>query len=114
MDYVKAAAGAIGGAVAGAVVFILLARAGLHAGMLMGAGAGWGVQLAVRDRNLATGVIALVAGLVASVLAEWYALPFMADPSLPFFLAHLHQINFIHLLLLGAGVVAGFFWAKGP
>ncbi|TWT37521.1 hypothetical protein KOR34_24730 [Posidoniimonas corsicana] len=113
MDLAKAAAGAIGGAVVGAVVFVLLARIGLHAGMLMGAGAGWGVQLAVRDRNLATGVIALIAGLVSSVLAEWHCFPFLADGSLPYFLAHLHEVNFIHLLLLAGGVVVGFFWAKG-
>ena len=113
MDLAKAAAGAVGGAIAGAVVFILLARgAGVHAGMLMGAGAGWGVQLLVRERGMATGVIALVAGVISSVIAEWFA--FYANNAFPFFLQHMQAVPMIHWLLSGAGVVVGFFWAKSP
>lgn len=112
MDLAKAAAGAIGGAVVGAVVFVLLARMGLQAGMLMGAGAGWGVQLAVRDRNLATGVIALVVGLVAAVAAEWFAF-YSDNNTFVFFLQNIQEVPLIHWLLNIAGVVVGFFWAKG-
>lgn len=107
MDYLKATAGALLGAACGAALFRL------YAGLLVGAGAGWGSQLALTGRSKPMGAIAAVIGLVGGVLMEWYAMPFAADESLPFFLKNLHQVNTIHLLFLAIGTVLAFVWGQG-
>jgi hypothetical protein len=50
------------------------------------------------------GVLALCIGL----FSEWRFAPFVADPSLGYFLAHLHQLRPVTMIMIAAGVLIGF------
>jgi hypothetical protein len=113
LNYLKGTAGAILGAVVGAAATYALVRFGLYAGILTGAGAGWGAQLVFRGREPTMGVITAVIALVASVVVESTIFPFVADDSLVFFLRHLYEVNIIHLLMMAVGVGIAFVWGQG-
>ena len=113
MNYLKGTAGALAGTLCGAALFVLLLRFGLYAGLLVGVGAGLGSQWLFPGKSPGMGVIAAVIGLVGGILVEWYAMPFVADESLPFFLKNLHQVNAVHLVFLAIGTVLAFVWGQG-
>lgn len=96
------------GAVIGWFVFFWAARQGFYMlalpGGLLGAGAG----LLMRRRSLPFALVCAVAALALGLLAEWRLAPFRADASLGYFLAHLHQLQPITLLMVALGAFLGF------
>jgi hypothetical protein len=57
-----------------------------------------------RPRGVACGLAALALGLVS----EWSASPFLVDDGLAYFLAHVHHLRVITLIMIAAGGVVAF------
>ena len=87
----------------GYYVYVWIARQGYSAlmvpGWLMGMGAGW----CVRHYSIPLAVTCAVLALPLAVFSEWSASPFVQDNSLPFFLAHVHKLPPITLIMIAAG-----------
>lgn len=101
----------LGGAVAGGILgylgFIWLVKQGLYGlilpGGLLGIGAGM-----FPGRSLALPVVCGVMALCLGIFSEWRVMPFIKDDSLGYFLAHLHELRPVTLLLIGVGAAIGF------
>ena len=72
-------------------------------GGLMGLAAG-----IPRKGSLPIAIVCGVAALFAGLLTEWRHYEFVADPSLGYFLTHIHQKSPVKLLMIGAGALIGF------
>ena len=109
LGYALGIGGGVVGAVLGYFLFVALAGQGFYAIVLPGALAGLGCgALSGRKSNL-LGIICVIIALIAGILSEWRMAPFLADRSLRYFLAHLHQLRgFTHFLILLGGFCA--FW----
>jgi hypothetical protein len=108
--------GLLGAAVGGCVgyfAFFWIARQGFYALVLPGALLGWGAGLASRRRSTALAAICAVAGLALGIAAEWRFAPFAADASLPYFLAHLHALRPVTLLMIALGAYVSYRLALG-
>ena len=106
----------VGGAVGGVVgyfAFIWIARQGFYALMLPGGLAGLGASFFVRDRSVVRGLVCGVFALGVGLLSEWRFAPFIKDPGLGYFLAHVHQLQPITLLMIAGGGVLGYWLALG-
>ncbi len=106
-------AGAIAGGVVGYFAFYWLYKNGLYAlmvpGLLLGLGAGW----AARGRSVLLGAVCLIAAAALGVYSEWTIGPFKKDPSLVFFITHLHALPVIKLVMIGLGAAAAFWFGQG-
>jgi len=99
--------GAVAGGLGGYWGFLWIARQGFYALVLPGALVGIGASFFPTRSTplcLACGFLALVLG----VLAEWKLAPFIKDGSLGYFVAHLHQLQPITLIMIAAGALIGF------
>ena len=106
-------AGALAGGALGFGAFIWIARQGFYALMLPGALAGAGASLLVRDRSVLRGVLCGVFALGLGAFSEWRFAPFIKDPSLGYFLGHLHELRPITQLMILAGGFFGYWLAVG-
>jgi hypothetical protein len=105
--------GAIVGAAAGYLLFRWLITQNFYAIVLPGALLGLGAGLAARRRSLTLGIIAAMAAVVVTLIAEWSEFPFRDDGSLTFFLTHLHDKSPVKLLLMSCGVAIAFWLGQG-
>jgi hypothetical protein len=101
--------GAVAGGLIGYFGFLWIARQGFYALVLPGGLLGLGASMA-QNRSTALCVVCGVLALALGFLAEWRFAPFITDGSLGYFLAHLHQLKPITLLMIAAGAFIGF-WA---
>ncbi|MCX6923955.1 MAG: hypothetical protein NT154_12215 [Verrucomicrobia bacterium] len=106
-------AGAAAGGVVGYFAFLWIARQGFYALMLPGGLAGVGAGLFVSDRSVLRGILCGVFALGLGLLAEWRFAPFIKDPGLVYFLAHLNQLQPITLLMIAGGGFLGYWLALG-
>ena len=99
--------GAILGGALGYAAFFWVASQGFYGivlpGGLLGCGAG-----AFKPRSRYLSVICGLLALGLGLLTEWRFAPFVADASLPYFLAHVHQLKPITLLMIAVGAAIGF------
>jgi len=106
-------AGALAGGALGYFAFLWIARQGFYALMLPGGLAGLGAGLFVRDRSLLRGVLCGLFALGLGLFAEWRFAPFIRDPGLGYFLAHVGDLRPITLLMIAGGAVLGYWLALG-
>ena len=104
---------AIIGAHLGFLVFWWLVGQGFYGIMLIGAAAGLLAGLAARGKSQTLAVVCLVVALVVSIFAEWKLFPFVKDKSLAFFLTHLHHVMPVHLIFIGCGAAAAYWFGQG-
>ena len=104
--------GAIGGAL-GYIAFRWLAGAGLYGIMVPGALLGLGAGLAARGQSQVLGVVCGLAAIALTIFAEWSVFPFVKDRSLGFFLAHVHELPAVKLLVMGLGALAAYWFGQG-
>jgi hypothetical protein len=99
--------GAIGGGLAGYVLFFQIVKFGFYGliipGGLLGMGAG-----AFKNDSKAIAIICGVMALLLGLFTEWRFAPFRADPSLGYFLTHIHKLNRITLIMIAVGAGMGF------
>jgi len=81
--------------------------------MLPGVLAGVGASVFVNDRSVPRGALCGVFAVGLGLFAEWRFAPFIKDPSLGYFVVHLHQLQPITLLMIAAGGVLGYWLALG-
>lgn len=105
--------GALAGGVLGHFVFLWAAHQRFYAMILPGALVGLGGGLLVRNRSVLRGVLCAVIALGLSLFTEWRFAPFIRDPGLGYFLAHVHQLRPISLLMMAAGTALGYYLAVG-
>ena len=107
------AVGAVVGGLLGSLAFGWLARQGFYAVALPGAllGLGWGWL--AKHRSVTVSALCGLAALAVGVFSEWRYFPFVADPSFAYFLAHVHLLPAIKLLMILLGGVFGFWFSLG-
>ena len=105
--------GALAGGLAGYFLFFWILRQGFYGiilpGCLLGFGAGLFPSRSV-GACVACGVLALGLGL----FAEWRSAPFIKDPSLLYFISHIHDLKPITLLMILVGGIVGFYGPFRP
>jgi len=101
------------GGVVGYFAFGWLARQGLYAAALPGALLGLGCGWLAKERSLPLSAICGVAAMGLGVFSEWSLMPFIADGSFRYFMAHLHLLPPIKLIMLSLGGVFGFWFSLG-
>ncbi len=99
--------GAVIGAGVGVGVAKMAAGAGFYAVIVVGVMAGVGAMVFSKKGGVGVGVLVGVVAICASLWAEWYCFPFLADGSLGYFVAHVGDLKPFSLLLHGVGAVAG-------
>jgi hypothetical protein len=99
--------GALVGGTVGYFGFFWVASQGLYAPVLPGGMLGI-VAGRFRNRSLLLAVVCGLAALALGVVAEWRLAPFKNDGSFTFFLANLHRLKPVTLILLALGAAIGF------
>jgi hypothetical protein len=116
MDVWVVLRGIAGGIVGGLLGFFIvrwLAGQGMYGMMIPGAMIGLGAALAARGRSVLLGVICAVAAVVLAIVIEGTLFPFVKDKSFSFFLAHLHHLKPMTLIMIGLGAVFAFWLGQG-
>ena len=106
-------AGAAVGGLVGFFVFRWLAQQGLYGIMIPGALLGLGAGLAARGKSIPLGIICALAALALTIYAEWEIFPFRKDNSLGFFVAHLHELPPIKLVMMAVGAMFAYWFGVG-
>jgi hypothetical protein len=95
------------GGILGYLGFMWIARQGFYGlvlpGALVGICAGF-----FKNQSVAVCIVCGIVALCVGLFAEWRFAPFVRDESLSYFLAHLHQLRPITMILIAAGVLIGF------
>lgn len=100
--------GAAVGGVAGYFLFYWILRQGFYAILVPPVFLGLGAALLARRRSLILACICGVAGLGLAIFTEWSAAPFVADPSLGYFLTHLQDLPPVKLVMYLLGAIVSF------
>jgi len=95
--------GATVGGVVGYFGFVWGLHQGLYALMLPGGLIGIGGGLLVKDRSVLRAMLCGIFAACLGLFTEWHHAHFIADPSLGYFLTHIHQLRGLTLLMLAAG-----------
>jgi hypothetical protein len=104
--------GAVAGGALGYFGFFFLARYGLYAIVLPGALVGLGCGGLSGGKSNLLGILCGLSGLLLGVFVDWRAGPFGVDPSLWFFVTHLHELP-PDLVLIALGGLCGFWFGRG-
>ncbi len=104
--------GATAGGVFGYVVFWWFARNGFFAMIVPGGMLGLGCGLLARHGSQARGAFCGLAALGLGLYTDWSFEPFVADKSLGYYLAHVHQVNLVAQLMIGAGALVAYWLGK--
>jgi hypothetical protein len=102
-----ALAGACVGGLIGYAAFFWIAEQGFYALVLPGGLLGLGAGI-VKNRSAAVAVVCGLLAVALGLAAEWRFAPFVADPSLGYFLAHIPQLRPVTLVLIAVGALIGF------
>jgi hypothetical protein len=105
--------GAIAGGCVGYFAYSWIASQGFYALVLPPALLGLGAGFCARQRSTILAVICAVAGLALGVFTEWRHAPFVADRSFSFFIAHIHALRPVTLIMLALGVYFSYRFALG-
>lgn len=98
---------AVAGGLVGYLAFMWIARQGFYGLVLPGALVGICAG-ACKSRSVAVCIICGVLALCFGLFTEWRFAPFIANPSLGYFLMHAHQLRPFTLIMITAGVLIGF------
>jgi hypothetical protein len=99
--------GAAIGGVLGYFVFFWIANQGLYGMIIPGGLLGLGAGIA-KNRSI---IIAIVCGALAvglGLFTEWQFAPFKKDDSLGYFLAHIHELKPITMIMIAVGAAIAF------
>src|SRR4051794_24744079 len=100
--------GALAGGALGHFTFLWILKQGFYALMLPGALLGLGCYALSRHPSRVRGVACGLAALALGLVSEWSASPFIVDEGLAYFLAHVHHLRVVTLILIAAGAIVAF------
>ncbi len=112
-NWILGVVGLVIGGAAGFFAFFWLVRQGFYAMVLPGALLGLGCGLLSRAKSELLGIICGLAALLLGLFIEWRFAPFAADDSLAYFIAHVHQLKGMTLLLIAVGGILAYWLGKG-
>lgn len=104
--------GALAGGFLGYLLFGWIVSQGFYAMMIPGALLGVGAGLFASDPSPTRGALCALAAVFVGLLAEWNHFPFVADPSLRYFLGHLTELKGLTLLLIALGAGLAYYLGK--
>lgn len=113
LDTTRRLVGASLGGAVGVTAYWLLLQSAYYMPGVAGIGLALGVSAAARWRRLAWGVLTALLALVLSLGTDWWFRPFLADPSLSFYLRHLTDLSGLTLASLLIAPVLGFYFGIG-
>ncbi len=105
--------GAVVGGCLGFFAFFWIVNQGFYALIIPAALLGLGAGIAAQQRIVPLAIICGVAGLILGIATEWRYAPFKADDGFLFFVAHLHDLKPITLVMLALGAVFSYRLALG-
>src|SRR5262245_24272791 len=108
----RGVAGAALGGFSGYFVFYFLWRQGFYGIMIPGVLLGLGAGTCARGRSQVLGVVCLVFALALTVYTEWHVL-YSKNHTFQFFLANMHTLPKVKLVMMGLGVLAGYWFGQG-
>ncbi|MDX1930923.1 MAG: hypothetical protein SFV81_30640 [Pirellulaceae bacterium] len=115
-DVVAHARGLIGmlvGGVAGFFLFQWLVSQGFYGLAIPGAVMGLACGYASRIHSPVLAVACAIGAILLLPFAEWKVLPFVADDSFSYFLAHMHQLKPLTWIMFALGVVFAAWFGLG-
>jgi hypothetical protein len=104
--------GAAAGGLLGYLTFHWVLKQGFYALMLPGTSLGLGCYGLSRHPSRIRGVACGLAAVALGLVSEWSASPFLVDEGLAYFLAHVHHLRVITLLMIAAGAIVAFVFGK--
>lgn len=107
-NYLFALGGAAVGGLLGYFLFFMLAKQGFYALAVPGAFVGFGAGV-VKNNSLAVAVVSGIAATALGIFTEFHFAPFVADPSLGYFVTHLHQLQPVTWIMIAIGGAIGFY-----
>lgn len=110
------ATGLLGAALGGSLgyqAFFWIADQGYYALVVPPGLLGLAAGMAARRRSTTLAAICGVAGLALGLFTEWRFAPFNADVGLLYFLAHIHHLRPLTLILLAVGTFISYRLALG-
>jgi hypothetical protein len=108
---VRGVIGALVGGAVGFIVFVWLARQGLYALVLPGAMVGLGCAVLLQRSSNLAGILCGLAAVPLCLFCQWKILPFRDDPSLAYFVTHLHELDRPTVTWIMVGISAAFaYW----
>ena len=105
--------GALIGGLSGYCLFFWIARQGFYALILPGTCLGLGCGTLCRRPSQLGGILCGVSGLALGIWTEWQFAPFVKDESFSFFIAHLHELKPITLLMIALGGLFAYWFGRG-
>lgn len=106
--------GAALGAIAGYYVCYWVLKQGFYAIALPGVFIGLGSRLFLRKNDFRVHVFCAIFALFAGLYVEWKFFPFIKNPSLFYFAAHLQLLKPVTWILIGIGTYLAYHFAKIP
>ena len=113
MNIVPGLIGAAIGGFVGLVAYDWGIGQNLKAGVVPGAFVGLGAGLLSARPSMIRGAICGLAALGIGLFAEWKNFPFKDDGSFSYFLAHVHQLQPLTILMIVVGTIVGWRWGGG-
>lgn len=111
ISWLKGIGGAVVGGIVGYLLFSLLLRNGLYAGIVPGAFVGIGFSIASRRGNVLAGVICGIAGLIFGCWCD--AVTNDPPESLIQYFETIGQVPGINIIMIIVGGLAAFWFAQG-
>lgn len=99
--------GAAVGGIVGYGIFFWMARQGFYALALPGGLLGVGAGIA-KTRSIVVAVVCGIAGALLGLVAEWRFAPFADNEGLAYFLANIHHLSPVTLMLILVGSAIAF------
>jgi hypothetical protein len=99
--------GALAGGVLGYFAFFWIANQGYYALALPGGLLGIGAGIA-KNRSVLVALSSCLSATALGLFTEWRYAPFIKDDSLGYFLAHVHELKPITLVMILLGGLIGF------
>jgi hypothetical protein len=106
-------AGAVVGGLVGYWLFFWIVKQGFYGLVLPPAMLGLAAGACAGRKSHLLAVICAVAGFGLALFAEWRFEPFIADPSLAYFLTHLPALRPVTWIMLGLGIFFSYRLALG-
>ena len=112
-NHLRGAIGAIAGGGLGYLAFVWILGQGFYALLLPPGLLGLGAGIGIRHRSMPFAIACGVAGLGLGLFTEWHFFPFNADNRFFFFLAHLHKLRPLTMIMLALSPIISYRLALG-